>query len=145
MSVFHKYTLMCDEVRQENNGKFMILGLYTPNIAVPQLPFVLPSLTFFQWLEVDRLGSYTLRIQLQNLETGRVLAQTVVMMDVQQAPTLPTAALNIAKFGNVQVERAGAYSLNMSIDGQGDPITIPFDVILNIPRPVPQQAAFPQR
>ena len=34
MSITHKYTLLCDEFRQENNGKFFIIGLYTPDIAV---------------------------------------------------------------------------------------------------------------
>jgi hypothetical protein len=133
MALAHQYTLICDDVRQENNGKFLILGMYTGNITVTQLPFGLPTLTFFQMLMADRLGGYTVRVQLQNVESGRVLAQAIVMMEVNQAPNgLPVPVLNIPKFGNVLFDRAGAYSLNVTIDGQADPIIVPFDVVLNI-------------
>jgi hypothetical protein len=142
MALTHKYTIICDDVRQENNGKFLILGMYLGNITVSQLPFALPTLTFFQWLEADRLGGYTLRIQLQNLETGKVLAKAIVMMEVNQAPSMPAVTLNIPKFGNVQFDRAGSYTLSVQIDGQPDQIMIPFDVVLNVQN-APQ--AGPQR
>jgi hypothetical protein len=45
--ITQKYILMCDEVRQEINGKLFIIGLYTPDMAVPQIPYAIPSLTFF--------------------------------------------------------------------------------------------------
>jgi len=54
--ISHKYTLVCEDVRQEINGKFIILGLYTPDIVVFQIPTMLPSLTFFQCLESGRPG-----------------------------------------------------------------------------------------
>jgi hypothetical protein len=44
-------TLVCDEVRVEHNGKLILLGVYTPNILVPQIPFTFPILTFFQLLD----------------------------------------------------------------------------------------------
>ena len=28
MAVTHNYTLVCDEVRREDNGKLLVLGLY---------------------------------------------------------------------------------------------------------------------
>jgi hypothetical protein len=84
--VTHKYTLICDDVRQEFNGKFIILGMYMKTITVPQLPFALPTLTFFQMLEADRLGAFTVRGQLQHVESGKIIAQAMVMLDVNQAP-----------------------------------------------------------
>lgn len=41
----HKYTLLCDDVRREDNGKLIILGLYFGVITVPQFPATLPLLT----------------------------------------------------------------------------------------------------
>jgi len=38
--------IICDEVRQENTGKLLIIGMYLDNIGVPRLPFMLPVLTF---------------------------------------------------------------------------------------------------
>jgi len=144
MALTQQYTLVCDDVRQENNGKFIILGMYMGNITVTQLPFALPVLTFFQSLLADRLGGYTVRVQLQNVETGRILAQAIAMMEVNQAPTgLPVTVLNVVRFANVLFDRAGAYSLNVAIDGQHDPIIVPFDVVLNI-QIAPQMGQPPQ-
>ena len=136
MALSHRYTLICDDVRQENTGKFLIIGMYMGNITVTQLPFALPTLTFFQTLEADRLGGYTVRVQIQHVETGRILAQAVALMDVNQAPTgLPVQVLNSVKFGNIMFDRAGSYSLNVMVDGQADPIIVPFEIVLNIPGP----------
>ena len=70
MAITHKYTILCDDVRQENNGKLILLGMYTPDISVPQIPFVLPMLTVFQCLDTDRPGTWTAKLKLQHLETG---------------------------------------------------------------------------
>jgi hypothetical protein len=135
MALSLKFTIMCDDVRQENTGKLMLIGMYMGNITVTQLPFVLPTLTFFQQFEVDRPGNYTLRVQMQDLDQGRTITQAVIMMDVQQAAVLPGPAINVVKFGGVQFERAGSYMLSTMIDGQNDLLTFPFDVVLNVARP----------
>jgi len=128
---------MCDDVRQENNGKLMLIGVYTPNIAITQLPYTAQSLAFFQHLEIERLGMYTLRFQLSNLETGTPLASAMMMMDIQQALVLPGTGINVVRFGSVRFDRAGAYHLNTVVDGQNEVFTHTFDVILNIPQ-IPQ-------
>ena len=38
---------LCDEIRREDNGKFLFIGVYTGHVLVPRLPFDLPTLTFF--------------------------------------------------------------------------------------------------
>jgi hypothetical protein len=44
------YWLLCDIVRREDNGKLVIVGLYTPDILVREVPFTLPVLSFlFKW------------------------------------------------------------------------------------------------
>jgi len=127
--ICHKYTLVCDECRQEINGKFIILGLYTPDIVVPQIPMTLPSLTFFQCLESDRPGHWNLTLTLQHLETGRkpVEAHGGVVF---QKPGLAVAPV---RFGNVQFQAPGAYNFVVQIESLPDPIITPFSVILRIP------------
>ena len=39
--------ILCDEIRREDNGKFVFIGVYTGHVLVPRLPFDLPTLTFF--------------------------------------------------------------------------------------------------
>lgn len=42
--------MICDDVRVENNGKTIIIGIYHDNIIVPELPFVMPNLvTWTKW------------------------------------------------------------------------------------------------
>jgi len=38
--------IICDEVRQESNGKLLIIGMYLDNMGVPKVPFTHPGLTF---------------------------------------------------------------------------------------------------
>lgn len=39
--------LVCDEARREDNGKLLLVGIYTPDIVVKELPVILPGLCFF--------------------------------------------------------------------------------------------------
>ena len=41
MPLNQKYILVCDDVRREDTGKQLIIGLYTPNVVVTQLPATL--------------------------------------------------------------------------------------------------------
>lgn len=136
MAIKHKFTLMCDEVRQENNGKFMLIGLYTPNIAVGSLPSLIPSLTFFQYLEADRLGTFSQRIALNSLETGKVIASNTSMLVVQPQGDQPSpwTVLSGINFRNLMIDRAGAYNLTVNFEGQSEPVIHQFDIILNLPR-----------
>lgn len=50
----HNLTV-CDQVRQEINGKFLLIGVYTNGIVLPQIPTTFP-LGVWLLLECDRLG-----------------------------------------------------------------------------------------
>jgi len=69
MALIHQYTLLCDEVRQENNGKFFIIGLYTPDVAVPAVPFALPALSFFNVIKSDAPGTFEFTFKFTHLGT----------------------------------------------------------------------------
>lgn len=135
MAIRPKFTLMCDEIRQESNGKFILIGLYTPNIAIMSLPSVIPSLTFFQYLEVDRPGVVSQRIALNCLETGKIIASSNAMLNVQVqgSQSLPLTVINAINFRNVMFDRAGAYNLTVTFESQAEPLIHQFDVILNLP------------
>jgi hypothetical protein len=138
MAFRHKFTIMCDEIRQENNGKFIVLGLYTPNMTVASLPAVLPSLTFLTSLESDHVGTFTQKINLQSLENGKILASATSMLDVRPAPNgnPPWYVLSAVGFRNVMLDHAGTYTFTLALEGEADPIVHQFDVILNVPNQV---------
>jgi hypothetical protein len=137
MAINLKYVLVCDEVRQENNGKFIIIGLYTPDLIVGQIPVVLAGLTFFIGVESDRPGNHQCRISLQHLETGQPVAQGMAGFTIQRPGFGPIPI----RLGNLQLNAIGAYLFSLQIDGEQEPITASFNVILNV---VQQgQPAFP--
>ncbi len=132
MAFKEKYTILCDDVRREDNGKVIVIGIYFGAITVPQLPFVMPALTFFQLLEADRPGAWNWKAKMQHLETGREIFQAGGVLNVQA----PGLALNVLRFPNIPLIAAGSYNFALEIEGQTEPIIMPFDVILNIPQSI---------
>jgi hypothetical protein len=142
MAISKKFSLVCDDFRQENNGKFIIIGVYTPNMTVAQIPFVCPTLTFVFWLESDRLGPFQFRAKLSHLESGAVITEMMGGVNfVQQSVGM--AAL---PFRSVPLSLPGTYTLALYFEGQPEPITMDFGVIL-MPPPMlaGRPLGFPQR
>lgn len=139
MSITHKYTVICDDIRQEINGKMMLIGVYTPNISIPQVPFVLPSLAFFQCFESDRPANLTIRMRLEQMEVGRPLLEAMGMISVPR-PGIGYAPL---KLGNVQIPAFGTYTFTVTVEGEREPIITTFDIVLP-PQPQMTMGGSPQ-
>ena len=65
MPLNHKYTLVCDDVRREDNGKLIVVGMYTPGITLPKFPFRLSKLTFVSYFEVTEAGKWELVVSIE--------------------------------------------------------------------------------
>ena len=130
MAITHKYTIVCEQIRKEDNGKLILLGVYTPNIAIPQLPFVLPSLTFFTCLESDRPGNWGLKFKLSHLESGKPIAEGMGQLGVGQ----PGLAFIPIPLGIIQLQAVGVYTFSLQIDEQPEPILTEFAVTLQLPK-----------
>lgn len=137
MALTHKYTIICDDVRREDNGKLIILGVYMGAIVVPQLPFVLPTLTIFSMLEGDRPESWSWKLSLQNLEKGKLIAEARGFANVlkQGLVVMPM------KFGAIRFEDPGVYSAALEIEGHKEPVTTSFTVALMPPNMGQPQSA----
>lgn len=137
MALTHRYTLLCDEVRQENNGKFIILGLYTPHMTVPQIPFPVPAVTFFICLDSDRPEQLQFNVRLTDLTNGQQIAQAMGMMTIVR----PGMGISVIRFPNVVFQNPGTYTFEMRIGTEPAPVVLhQFDVLL-VP---PQATGFPQ-
>ncbi|HTW64893.1 MAG TPA: hypothetical protein VME17_09775 [Bryobacteraceae bacterium] len=123
MAITNKYTLICDDVRQENNGKSILIGLYMGTITVPHVPFVLPSLSFFQVFESDRPSNVMFRIRLERMDTGHAIAEGMGMLNIQR----PGLGIAVVKFAPIQMPDFGTYSLVVNIEGE-QPIITTFNV-----------------
>lgn len=45
--------LFCDDIRNELGGKISLMGLYTKDLVVPEIPYILPTLGLFVTLAFD--------------------------------------------------------------------------------------------
>jgi hypothetical protein len=124
--------LVCDDFRREDNGKFILVGLYLPDMVVTQIPFTMPTLSFFLNLESDRPGNFGFRITIQHQDSGTILGQAMGMIPVLN-PATPI--IMPIKIGGVQFNSAGLYSFSMTIDGQNDPLIATWNVVLRVPGP----------
>jgi hypothetical protein len=144
MPINARYVLMSDDVRREDSGKFIIVGLYTPDMVVQQIPFLMPTLTFLLNLESDRPGNFGFRTKIEHQETGTVLPQTQAMGMIAIAnPQQP--GIVAVKFGGVIFNVQGLYSFSLDIDGQpNNPIVSTFNVQLVVAQasPMSMQGGF---
>jgi hypothetical protein len=120
----HNYTLVCEHARQEFGGKCTVIGIFPNGIATPQIPFPLPTLTFFQALHADAPGQYKFSAKLSQLDTGTVLAAAQGLI---HAGTVGPVIMPIA-LANLQFKAFGLYSWSLEIEGQAEPFLTQFQV-----------------
>jgi hypothetical protein len=124
-------SLLCEEIRQEINGNFILLGVIN-FLRVPQLPVVALKLSLFnRW--TAGVGQFT--------ETVRLIApdQTTVLRKGEVKFALQDAALhatNVSVFGQVEFKAAGAYYVEVLVD---DVMKLRYPVPVVLAPPPPNQ------
>lgn len=113
------FTLVCDDVRREDTGKLLFVGVYLPDILVPHVPFVFPQIVFFQLFEWLSVGRHTIRGSLHCL-TSEGIAQ-VAGISSHVEITQPGIAPHFFRFNHFTVERPGEYVFRLCSEGQQDP------------------------
>jgi hypothetical protein len=104
-------SLLCEEVRQEANGNFFLVGVINL-IRVPQLPVVAGRLCVFnRW--AAGIGQFT--------EIVRLIApdQTTVLRKAEMKFELRDAALhstNVMVFNQLEFKNAGTYFIEVLVD-----------------------------
>jgi hypothetical protein len=104
-------SLLCEEVRQEANGNFFLIGVIN-FIRVPQLPVVAFKLSLFnRW--TAGVGQF--------VETARLIApdQTTVLRKGEVKFALQDVALhatNVTVFAQVELKVAGTYYVEVVVD-----------------------------
>jgi hypothetical protein len=120
-------SLLCEEVRQESNGNFFLIGVINL-VRVAQLPVTAGRLCVFnRW--TAGIGQFT--------ETVRVIApdQMTVLRKAEMKFELRDAALhstNVMVFGQLEFKTAGTYFIEVLVDDVMK-IRFPVPVILAPP------------
>lgn len=104
-------SLLCEEVRQEANGNFFLIGVIN-FIRVPQLPVVAFKLSVFnRW--TAGIGQFTECVRLIAPDQTTVLRKGEVKFALQDAAYHAT---NVTLFGQVEFKTAGNYFLEVLVD-----------------------------
>jgi hypothetical protein len=126
-------SLLCEDIRQEANGNFIIVGVIN-GLRVPQLPVTAPKLCVFnRW--TAGVGKF--------VESLRVIApdQTTVLRKSELKFELKDSAMNtttVTVFGQVEFKSAGAYFVEVLVD---DVMKLRYPVVLvHVPQPAQQGA-----
>src|SRR6476659_2239429 len=104
-------SLMCEEIRQEANGNFMLIGVIN-FIRVPQLPVVAFKLSLFnRW--TAGVGQFVESVRLIAPDQTTVLRKGEVKFALQDAALHAT---NVTLFGQVEFKTAGTYYVEVLVD-----------------------------
>ena len=106
-------SLLCDDVRQERNGKFILIGLFD-SIAAQQFPLRTPRLFMVtRWCSGEGNFVQKTRILKPDLSEALVEGRHIPFKLVSTEATVT----NVEVFLNVQFEVEGTYWVEIFLDG----------------------------
>lgn len=128
-------SLLCEEVRQEISGNFILLGIIA-YVRVPQLPITALKLCVFnRW--TAGVGQFTETVRLIAPDES-VIRQSQVRFALQDATHNAT---NVTLFTQVEFKSAGAYYIEVLVD---DVMKLRFPVpVIHAPPPAGQPGRAP--
>jgi len=125
-------SLLCEEVRQEANGNFFLIGVID-FIRVPQVPVTAFKLSVFnRW--TAGVGQFTESIRLVGPDQSTVLRKSEVKFGMKDPNVNATT---VTLFGNVEFAAAGPYYLEVLVDDVMK-VRYPINVFV-VPPPTPGQ------
>src|SRR4051812_22036667 len=128
-------SILCDEVRQEITGNFILLGIIA-FVQVPQLPVTAMKLCIFnRW--TAGVGSFTESIRLVAPDQTTVLRQSQVKFALNDPSHNAT---NVSVFGQVKFETEGIYFIEVLVD---DIMKLRFPIPLRVVTAPPTAQAQP--
>ena len=104
--------LFCDDIRRESNGKEILIGVYSGDIVINQVPNIIALSLFIQVKVPDNKGKHKNKIKLID-PSGNKAGETVLNQEVTESSTeakgrimavsMPTLPITIAQPGFVKV------------------------------------------
>jgi hypothetical protein len=107
-----QFSVLCDDIRREDNGKFMLLGLFEA-ISAREFPAVHVALFVVdRWCKGE--GEFTQRIRIVNSRDGAIVFETEEqpfnLEDIDSHHTV------ISRFSNLTFPNAGKYWVEVLLD-----------------------------
>ena len=118
-----RYILISDDVRTENNGKLIVIGLYGPEILVQRLPIAIP-LAFTAGIVLESEGAFDLSGKLIRPDSAEELLTFGATGEAKKSG----AAYVPFKFPIVKFSQAGIYEVSLAVEGQEERLTETFEL-----------------
>ncbi len=106
------YSVLCDDVRREDNGKFILLGLFE-TIGAREFPAVHPTLFVVNgWIGgVGTFRQYSRILGPSGQEIARDQETTFQLSNLKARHSV------IARFNNLELPQAGEYAVEVLLNG----------------------------
>jgi hypothetical protein len=119
-----QFSVLCDDVRREDNGKFMLIGIFEA-INAKKFPATHPALfVATRWCKGE--GTFTQKIRIVNPKDNLPVFQTddqvFELADIDRHHTL------ISRFNNLVFPSPGKYWLEVLLDNE---LVINYPILLN--------------
>lgn len=107
-----QFTLLCDDIRIENNGKFMLIGLFD-NIGAVKIPVVHKRFVVInRWGKGE--GAFKERTRILSAQTGKIIVESqYVTFDLKSLDMLHNV---VSEFKNVQFPHEGKYWVEVHLN-----------------------------
>jgi len=96
-----EYSIVCDHIRREDNGKLILIGVYGGSILVPSLP---AAFGLSQFVRVTPTGPGAADVEFRVLFEGTEIAKAEAHLAI--GPTQDQALISLGPFP-IAVDRAG--------------------------------------
>lgn len=124
-----QYSILCDDVRQEGNGKFIFIGAFN-TIASPKFPVTHVVLHIAnQWCVGE--GEFRQQSRIVDPDNRQIVTSPEVKFTLKD---YDASHIVISRFHNVQFSIAGKYSVEVLLNGELFR-RFPFHVIAIPPKP----------
>ncbi len=107
--------IFCDDIRQEHNGKVILIGIYQGALATPSFPLSVLIATYVDVRGLDE-GTHRTKIVAEYVANGEVVQLATLESDVEVTDgDLPTILQGSGM--NLSVEQPGVLNIWLSVDG----------------------------
>ena len=117
-----QFSVLCDDVRREHNGKLILLGLFE-TIGTSSFPAIHPTLFVVnRWC--NGVGEFRQNTVIRNPDNSLLAEDSVTMIKLDDLKAKHTV---IARFNNLKFITPGEYGIEIKLD---DEIKIRYSMIL---------------
>jgi hypothetical protein len=121
-----QFTILCDDVRREHNGKLILLGLFE-TIGASRFPVQHPTLYVVnRWC--NGVGEYRQNTVIRHPDNSILAEDAVTVVKLDDLKAKHTV---IARFNNLRFAAPGEYGIEIRLDGE---IKIRYPMVLALSR-----------